>query len=58
MLIGKLLGLVVFGAILAMPVHVTAGAVLAPFRLRERWILVASMAFAYTVTALLIFGAD
>lgn len=58
MLIGKLLALVVFGAILALPVHVTAGTMLAPWKPRERWVLVMAAVFSYVVMAWLIFGSD
>ena len=58
MLLLKLLGLAIFGAILAMPVHVTIGSVLAAWKLRERAVLGISLAFSYAVVALLIFGTD
>lgn len=56
LMIAKLVGVLVFGAVLTLPVHVTAGAMLAPWKPRERWVLVMSAAFAYAVVALLIFG--
>lgn len=57
MLIGKLLAVLVFGAILAMPVHVMAGTMLAPWKIRERWVLIFSTVFAYAVVVALVFGA-
>lgn len=58
MLIGKIIGLLVFGAILAMPVHVLVGSVLAPWK-AEKWPVMAwSVGFAYAVAAVLIFGSD
>lgn len=58
MLIGKIIGLLVFGAILTMPVHVLVGSMLAPWKVRERRLLVMSVAFSYAVVAMLIFGVD
>lgn len=58
MLIGKLIGLLAFGAILTMPVHVLVGSMLAPWRVRERLVLVMAAVFSYAVVAALIFGAD
>lgn len=58
MLIGKIVGLLIFGAILTMPVHVMAGSMLAPWKVRERRLLVMSVAFSYAVVAMLIFGSD
>lgn len=58
MLIGKLLAMVVFGAILTLPVHVTVGAMLAHWKPRERWVLVMAGAFSYAVVWALIFGVD
>jgi hypothetical protein len=56
LMITKLVGVLVFGAILTLPVQVTVGSLLAPWKPKERWVLVMSAAFAYTVVALLIFG--
>jgi hypothetical protein len=58
MLIGKIVGLLIFGAILTMPVHVMAGSMLAPWKVRERRLLVMSVVFSYAVVAMLVFGAD
>lgn len=58
MLIGKIVGLLIFGAILTMPVHVMAGSMLAPWKVRERRLLVMSVVFSYAVVAMLIFGSD
>lgn len=58
LMIAKLVGVLVFGAVLTMPVHVTAGAMLAPWKPRERWVLVMASAFSYVVVAWLIFGSD
>lgn len=58
MLIGKILGLLIFGAILTMPVHVTVGAMLAPWKPQERWVLVMAAVFSYAVVGWLIFGSD
>ena len=57
-MITKLVGVLVFGAVLTLPVHVTVGSLLASWKPKERWVLVMSAAFAYTVVALLIFGTD
>lgn len=56
MLIGKIVGLLIFGAILTMPVHVLAGSMLAPWKLKERRLLVMSAVFSYAVVAMLVFG--
>lgn len=58
LLLAKLVGVLVFGAILTMPVHVLVGSVLAPWQVRERRLLVMSVVFSYAVVAMLIFGAD
>ena len=58
LLLAKLVGVLVFGAILTMPVHVMAGSMLAPWKIRERRLLVMSVAFSYAVVAMLIFGSD
>jgi hypothetical protein len=55
MLIGKIIGLLVFGAILTMPVHVLVGSVLAPWKVRERVVLVMAAVFAYGLMTALIF---
>lgn len=55
MLIGKLIGLLAFGAILTMPVHVLVGSMLAPWKVRERAVLVMAAVFAYGLMAALIF---
>jgi len=57
LLMAKLLGVLVFGAILTAPVHVMAGAMLAPWKIRERWVLIFSTVFAYAVVVALVFGA-
>lgn len=58
MLIGKLIGLLAFGAILTMPVHVLVGSMLAPWKVRERLVLAMAAVFSYAVVAALIFGAN
>lgn len=58
MLIGKLIGLLAFGAILTMPVHVLVGSVLAPWKIRERLVLVMAAVFSYAVVWAAIFGPD
>ena len=58
LLLAKLVGVLVFGAILAMPVHVMAGSMLAPWKIRERRLLVMSVVFSYAVVVALIFGSD
>ena len=58
MLIGKLIGLLAFGAILTMPAHVLVGSMLAPWKIRERLVLVMAAVFSYAVVAALIFGPD
>lgn len=57
-LIGKTVGLIVFGAILTLPVHVMFGTFLAPWKVRERSIMLMSSLFAYAVVLGLIFGYD
>ncbi len=57
-MIAKVVGVLVFGAILAMPVHVLAGSMLAPWKIRERRLLVMAAVFSYAVVAILIFGSD
>lgn len=58
LLLAKLVGVLVFGAILTMPVHVMAGSMLAPWKIRERRLLVMSVVFSYAVVTMLVFGAD
>lgn len=58
LMIAKVVGVLVFGAILAMPVHVMVGSILAPWKVRERRLLVMSVVFSYAVVAWLIFGSD
>ena len=58
LMIAKLVGVLVFGAVLAMPVHVLVGSVLAPWKFRERRLLVMSVVFSYAVVVALIFGVD
>ncbi len=58
MLIGKIIGLLIFGAILTMPAHVLVGSLLAPWKVRERAVLVMAAVFAYIAVWALIFGAD
>lgn len=58
LMIAKLVGVLVFGAVLTMPVHVLVGSVLAPWKIRERRLLVMSAVFSYAVVAMLILGAD
>lgn len=58
LLLAKLVGVLVFGAILTMPVHVLAGSMLAPWKIRERRLLVMAAVFSYAVVAILIFGSD
>lgn len=58
LMIAKVVGVLVFGAILAMPVHVLVGSVLAPWKIKERRLLVMSVVFSYAVVAMLIFGVD
>lgn len=57
LMIAKLVGVLVFGAVLTMPVHVLVGSVLAPWKIRERRLLVMSAVFSYAVVAMLILGA-
>jgi hypothetical protein len=58
LMVAKIVGVLVFGAILTMPVHVLVGSMLAPWKVRERRLLVMSVAFSYAVVAMLIFGVD
>lgn len=58
LMVAKIVGVLVFGAILTMPVHVLAGSMLAPWKIRERRLLVMAAVFSYAVVAMLIFGAD
>lgn len=58
LMIAKLVGVMVFGVVLTMPVHVLVGSVLAPWKIRERRLLVMSTVFSYAVVAMLIFGVD
>ncbi len=58
LMIAKIVGVLVFGTILAMPVHVLVGSVLAPWKIKERRLLVMSVAFSYAVVVALIFGSD
>ncbi len=58
LMIAKVVGVLVFGAILTAPVHVLAGSILAPWKVRERRLLVMSAVFSYAVVATLIFGSD
>ena len=56
MLIGKIMGLIVLGAILTMPIYVFIGSLLAPFKIKEWFIFIACALIAYAVMASLIFG--
>lgn len=56
MLIGKIIGLIIFGAIAAMPVHVLFGSLLAPWKIEDRNVMLLSVPFAYITTWFLIFG--
>lgn len=58
LLMAKLLGVLVFGAILTAPVHVTVGTMLAPWKPLERWVLVMAAIFSYAMVGWLIFGSD
>jgi hypothetical protein len=49
---------IVFGAILTLPVHAMVGSLLAPWKLRERSVLVMSATFAYFIMGWLILGTD
>jgi hypothetical protein len=54
----RLVGVIVFGAILTLPVHAMVGSLLAPWKLRERSVLVMSATFAYFIMGWLILGTD
>lgn len=58
LLMAKIIGVLVFGAILTLPVHVTVGTMLASWKPRERWVLIMAAVFSYAVVAWLIFGPD
>ncbi len=55
MLIVKIIGLLIFGAITAMPVHVLFGSLLAPWKIKERHVMLLSVPFAYITVWFLIF---
>lgn len=58
LMIAKVVGVLVFGAILTLPVHVTVGTMLAPWKPRERCVLVMAAVFSYAMVGWLIFGSD
>lgn len=54
----RLVGVIIFGAILTLPVHAMVGSMLAPWKPRERTVLVMAAVFSYFIVGWLILGTD
>jgi hypothetical protein len=55
MMVGKIIGLIVIGAITVIPVYVFLGSLAAPFKVKEKVVFIVSALIAYALIGAVIF---